>query len=235
LELRQRALGRVGIGYARGALVGVLRRRRTVLLRTPVVGDAVVGDAVQPARERGIRGPAGTRGDHPLPDVLEQVVGERGVAQLAQQEAVEPGAVARVELFEGIRPPGRVRQHQRLVADVVSGLDARGGDIVHRRQVKRCRSAGKARGRAPPGRGAGADRHGVDVWPPIMSRANGRKGSPGLPMMEKTPVMLNDGGRGTVARRTLAHTTTTAAPEGGASGLADLLAGTLPTESRLVV
>src|SRR3546814_6109084 len=40
---------------------------------------------------------------------------------------------------------------------------------------------------------------------------------------------------GTVARMTLAQTTTTAAPDGGASGLADLLAATLPTESRLVV
>src|SRR3546814_16207906 len=54
-------------------------------------------------------------------------------------------------------------------------------------------------------------------------------------MMEKTPVMFNDGGRGTVARMTLAQTTTTAAPDGGASGLADLLAATLPTDSRLVV
>src|SRR5690606_32570674 len=51
----------------------------------------------------------------------------------------------------------------------------------------------------------------------------------------KAPVMFNDGGRGTVARRTLAQTTTTAAPDGGASGLAELLAATLPTESRLVV
>src|SRR3546814_1379151 len=68
-----------------------------------------------------------------------------------------------------------------------------------------------------------------------MLRTNGRKGPPGLPMMEKTPVMFNDGGRGTVARMTLAQTTTTAAPDGGASGLADLLAATLPTESRLVV
>src|SRR3546814_14748943 len=68
-----------------------------------------------------------------------------------------------------------------------------------------------------------------------MLRTNGRKGPPGLPMMEKTPVMFNDGGRGTVARMILAQTTTTAAPDGGASGLADLLAATLPTESRLVV
>src|SRR3546814_11159307 len=68
-----------------------------------------------------------------------------------------------------------------------------------------------------------------------MLRTNGRKGPPGLPMMEKTPVMFNDGGRGTVARMILAQTTTTAAPDGGASGLADLLAATLPTDSRLVV
>src|SRR3546814_344198 len=105
LELRQHALGRVGIGYACGALVGVLRRRRPVLLRTPVVGDAVVGDAVQPAGERGVRRPAGARCDHPLPDVLEQVVGQRTVAQLAQQEPVEAGTVARVELLECPRPP----------------------------------------------------------------------------------------------------------------------------------
>src|SRR3546814_16734297 len=72
LEIRQHAFGRGGIGYARGALVGVLRRRRPVLLRTPVVGDAVVGDAVQPAGERGVRRPARARCDHPLPDVLEQ-------------------------------------------------------------------------------------------------------------------------------------------------------------------
>lgn len=38
-----------------------------------------------------------------------------------------------------------------------------------------------------------------------------------------------------MARITLAQTTTIAAPDGGASGLADLLAATLPTESRLVV
>ncbi|GAA3931144.1 EAL domain-containing protein [Luteimonas lutimaris] len=35
--------------------------------------------------------------------------------------------------------------------------------------------------------------------------------------------------------RTLAHTITTRAPEGGPAGLADLLAATLPTESRLAV
>src|SRR3546814_11183220 len=51
----------------------------------------------------------------------------------------------------------------------------------------------------------------------------------------KTPVMFNDGGRGTVARMILAQKTTTAAPNGGASGLAALLAAKLPTESRPVV
>jgi len=35
--------------------------------------------------------------------------------------------------------------------------------------------------------------------------------------------------------RTLAHTTTTGAPDGGPAGLAELLAATLPTESRLAV
>src|SRR3546814_8405774 len=69
-----------------------------------------------------------------------------------------------------LRPPGRVRQNQRFVADVVAGLDARGGDIVQRRQVKRGRSGGKARGGAPPGRGGGADRGRVHVWPPFMLR-----------------------------------------------------------------
>src|SRR3546814_2323241 len=75
----------------------------------------------------------------------------------------------------------------------------------------------------------------ISDWSSDVCSSDLRKGPPGLPMMEKTPVMFNDGGRGTVARMTLAQTTTTAAPDGGASGLADLLAATLPTESRLVV
>src|SRR3546814_19643242 len=56
-----------------------------------------------------------------------------------------------------------------------------------------------------------------------------------FPTQRSSDLRLNDGGRGTVARMILAQTTTTAAPDGGASGLADLLAATLPTESRLVV
>jgi diguanylate cyclase (GGDEF)-like protein len=53
--------------------------------------------------------------------------------------------------------------------------------------------------------------------------------------MEKAPDILNDGGRGNSGMRTLVQTTRTAVPEGGASGLAELLAATLPAGSRLAV
>src|SRR5690606_6186933 len=65
--------------------------------------------------------------------------------------------------------------------------------------------------------------------------ANVRPGVAGLPVMEMGDVLLNDVGRGEPGgMRTLAHTITTGAPVGPA-GLANLLAATLPTESRLAV
>jgi diguanylate cyclase (GGDEF)-like protein len=68
-----------------------------------------------------------------------------------------------------------------------------------------------------------------------MQETNGHRRASGLPAMEKTPVMLNDGGRGNSGVRTLAQTMRTTTPERGASGLAGLLVATLPSESRLAV
>ncbi|MCY1459673.1 hypothetical protein D9M71_771660 [compost metagenome] len=63
-----------------------------------MVVEPVVGNAEQPGGECGVGFPPGAGVDHLLPDVLEQFLGQRPVAQLAQQIVEKPGAVARIKL-----------------------------------------------------------------------------------------------------------------------------------------
>ena len=118
LEIRQYPLGRVGVGNAGQPFVCVTRGGGAVLEAAPMVAEPVVGNGVQPGREAGIRRPAGACGYHPLPDVLEEFVGQGIVAQLAEQVAVEPGAMARVQLPESPGIARRIGKHQGFVAGV---------------------------------------------------------------------------------------------------------------------
>ena len=123
-EVGQVALRRVRVGYPRGAFVTIGRGRRAVLEGTPVVGEAIMGNAIQPRGEGRIGLPVGAGGNHPLPDFLEEFVSQGRVTQLTQQETVQAGAVAGIQLLERSHVPGRVGQHQ--------GFVGRFGKIVHR-------------------------------------------------------------------------------------------------------
>ena len=92
-----------------------------------MVVEPIVGDPEQPGRERRLRLPAVARGDHPLPDVLEELVGQRLIAQLPQQEPVQRAAMAGVQRLERGDVAARPGQHQQVVV----GVRAR----IHPRQV----------------------------------------------------------------------------------------------------
>src|SRR5690606_8470705 len=139
-----------------GALVGVGRRRRPVLQRAPEVGQSVVGDAVQPGRERRVRAPAVACGHHPLPHVLEQLLGQGAVMQLAQQEAEQRQAVARVQGLER----GNVARGPGLHQDLVSGWVHR---LLHVRHPSAA-GAGRKRHRGGQGQGGGGGACAVVVY-----------------------------------------------------------------------
>lgn len=65
------------------------------------------------------------RGDHPLPDVLEDLLGQCRLPQLAQQEPVQAGAVAGVELLEGGDLAADPGMHQRGVIRLPGWRDGR--------------------------------------------------------------------------------------------------------------
>src|SRR5690606_26447663 len=161
------ALGFVAGSQCRGALVGVQRRRRAVLLRPPVVGQAVVGDAVQPGTERRVRSPAIARRDHPLPDVLEQLLGQGAVAYVALQETEQRQAVARVKRLERGGVAAGPGLHQGVVAGWVSRL-------VHAQHP----SLAVARCTPPRGRRAAQWQGGGQAHARYNARA-GEKGSSG--------------------------------------------------------
>ena len=106
---------------------------------TPMVVQSVVGDPVEPGAEQGIRAPARARGDHPLPHVLEQFIGECGIAQLAQQEPMQWRAMPGVKGFEC---PGRTVRpglHQGFITVRICA------GAIHAVQRKRCGAGFEAR------------------------------------------------------------------------------------------
>jgi len=95
-----------------------------------MVAQPMVGDGVQPGGEAGLRFPACLGGDHSLPDVLEKLVGQGVVAQLAQQVVVQLAAMAGIQLLERTRITRGVGEHQGFIA----GIQA-----IHMRQRTDCR------------------------------------------------------------------------------------------------
>ncbi len=114
-EIRQVALWRVRVGHPGRAFICVGRGWGPMFQRSPVVGQTIVGNPEQPGREGCFRPPAHARADHALPDILKKLIGQRRVAHLPQQEAIQAGPVARIQLLEGRRIAGRIGQHQGLV------------------------------------------------------------------------------------------------------------------------
>src|SRR5690606_3008606 len=104
----------------------------------PVVVQAVVGDAEQPCPERRLRLPAVAGTDDPLPYILEELVGHRRIAQLAQQEPVQRPAVARIQQLERGRVATGPGQHQHFIARI--------GGAIHPQQGTGWRGRRKAIG-----------------------------------------------------------------------------------------
>lgn len=114
LPILQRGQAQIGIGRCRGAMAG----------GAPVVVQAVVGDAEQPGAEGRVGLPACPRADHPLPDVLEHLLGQRGVAQLPQQEAEQALAMTCIQAFERVHVTGGPGQHQGFIGWQGAGIHA---------------------------------------------------------------------------------------------------------------
>src|SRR5690606_1533666 len=194
------------------------------LARAPVVGHAVAGDAVQPGRERRVGTPVRPRRHHPLPGVLEDLVGQPGVAQLAQQETVEALAVATVEPFERGHVAAGPGPHQRVVAGLVGGS---GRQVLHAREGKPWPRGREARARR---------RAAVHHWDrshrgeaPCQFAARGR-----FPRFHRGTHSGTGGGTARV-QAMLDIPVNTAPREIDLAGLAGMLAQSLPTGSGVVV
>src|SRR5690606_8425509 len=217
-------LGRLRVLHAQAPLLGVGGRRGAVLARAPVVGHAVAGDAVQPGRERRVGTPVRPRRHHPLPGVLEDLVGQPGVAQLAQQETVEALAVATVEPFERGHVAAGPGPHQRVVAGLVGGS---GRQVLHAREGKPWPRGREARARR---------RAAVHHWDrshrgeaPCQFAARGR-----FPRFHRGTHSGTGGGTARV-QAMLDIPVNTAPREIDLAGLAGMLAQSLPTGSGVVV
>src|SRR5690606_10852448 len=217
-------LGRLRVLHAQAPLLGVGGRRGAVLARAPVVGHAVAGDAVQPGRERRVGTPVRPRRHHPLPGVLEDLVGQPGVAQLAQQETVEALAVATVEPFERGHVAAGPGPHQRVVAGLVGGS---GRQVLHAREGKPWPRGREARARR---------RAAVHHWgrghrgeAPCELAARGR-----FPRFHRGTHSGTGGGTARV-QAMLDIPVNTAPREIDLAGLAGMLAQSLPTGSGVVV
>ncbi|KAG1445909.1 hypothetical protein G6F57_017456 [Rhizopus arrhizus] len=107
-----------------------------------------MGDAEPPGAECRLGLPAGAGADHPLPDVLEDLLGQRTVAQLPQQEPEQPLAMARIQAFERAQVTTGPGQHQGFIGWQCAGF--------HGVQGKACRRWRIAGGEGGQGRVHGA-------------------------------------------------------------------------------
>ena len=84
--------------------------------RAPVIDQAVVRERVQPGRELRGRHIARADANRIHPHILEQLVGDAGVAAVAQQIAIDAALVPRVQRVERGGVARAVGEHQLLVA-----------------------------------------------------------------------------------------------------------------------
>src|SRR5690554_206778 len=221
LECILAQLGRVRVLDPEAALVCIDGSRWSVLPGAPMVGDAIARDPVQPGRERGVRTPVGTGRHHPLPGVLEDLVGHARVAQLAKQEAMQALAVARVECLERGNVAPAPGEHERVIAASGSIVGHGGG---HAQEVKRCGWAREARARGC--RGVHHVHRGRIGGPRLLAARGGFRRSP----------HGTDFGKGTRRVQAMLDIPVMAPPrEIDLAGLAGMLAQSLPTGSDVVV
>ena len=80
-----------------------------------MIGESIVRDLEQPGAEPGVRLVTGAGHDHPLPDVLVQLLCGGVVTQLVHHETEQGSAMAGVQHFERRPVAGAVGQHQFFV------------------------------------------------------------------------------------------------------------------------
>jgi hypothetical protein len=98
----------------------------------------------------------------PLPDVLEELVGQGVVAQLAQQVAVQLAAMAGIQLLECRGIARRVGEHQGFVAGIQAIHVRQRTDWRLRREGRAAGGGGQGKAHAQPGTAGGVD--GVAGW-----------------------------------------------------------------------
>ena len=113
-----------------------------------VVDQAVVGERVQPGREFGAGLVGSAHADQIHPHVLEKLLGDAGVAALAQQIAIDAALVPRIDRVERRGIAGGIGEHQVFVAGV--GAVAHGAaSMPAGLRAQQPRASGESRARPP--------------------------------------------------------------------------------------